>query len=87
MAVGFAIQTVVGSVCFVVVLGAAAGIAWIVAALERWRFQPGWLSTGAQLVEKGIFYADVLVYGLLVLSEMLKFIRTLFREWNGHGEA
>lgn len=85
VAVGFAIQTVVGAVCFVVVLLVAGGIAWLVKALEQWLGIPHWLSVGAQVVEKAIFCADVFVYGLLILSETLKFARTLRREWEDNG--
>ena len=42
---------------------------------------PKWLMSGAQVGEEVIFGADVFVYGLLILSEALKFARTLFREW------
>jgi fructose-specific phosphotransferase system IIC component len=85
VAVGFAIQTVVGAVCFVVVLLVAAAIAWFVTWLERWLAIPHWLSLGAQIVEKAIFVADVFVYGLLILSETLKFARTLWKEWKENG--
>lgn len=81
VAVGFAIQVIVGAACFLLVLLVAAGIAWIVAAAEPVLHVPSWLTAGADLVEKAIFCADAFVYGLLILSETLKFARTLWREW------
>ena len=81
VATGFAIQTVVGAACFLVVLLVAGGIALIVSTAERFLAIPSWLSVGAEGVEKVIFGADVFVYGLLILSETLKFARTLLREW------
>ena len=81
VAFGFAVQTLVGAACFVVVLLVAGFIAWIVDTLKHSLGLPNWLSDGAQAVEKAIFFADVFVYGLLILSEALKFARTLWREW------
>jgi len=81
VAVGFAIQVVVGAACFGVVLLAAETIAWLVSLSEQVFAVPGWLKFGAEAVEKVIFGADVFVYGLLILSETLKFARTLWREW------
>jgi hypothetical protein len=85
VAVGFAIQTVVGAMCFLVVLCVAAGLAAIVQTLEKCLSIPPWLSLGASVVEKAIFLADIFVYGLLILSETLKFARTLWREWKVNG--
>jgi len=85
VAVGFAIQTVVGAVCFLVVLCVAAALAAIVQALGRCLSIPPWLSLGALIVEKAIFLADIFVYGLLILSETLKFVRTLWKEWKENG--
>ena len=81
VAVGFAIQVVVGAACFLVVLLVAGVIAWLVGQAEQLFAVPAWLKTGAEMVEEAIFGADVLVYGLLILSETLKFARTLWREW------
>jgi hypothetical protein len=81
VAVGFAIQVVVGAACFLVVLLVAASIAWLVSTAEHLFSVPTWLKFGAEAVEEGIFGADVFVYGLLILSETLKFARTLWREW------
>lgn len=85
VAVGFAIQTGVGAACFVVVLLVAGGIAWFIDVLEEQLGIPHWLSVGAQVVEKAIFCADIFVYGLLILSETLRFARTLWKEWKDNG--
>ena len=81
VAIGFAIQVVVGAACFLVVLLVAGSIAWVVSAAEPVLAVPAWLKFGAEAVEEAIFGADVFVYGLLILSETLKFARTLWREW------
>jgi hypothetical protein len=81
VAVGFAIQTVVGAICFLVVLLVAFGVSWVVTTLGHALNAPAWLFDGAQIGEQVIFGADVFVYGLLLLSEALKFARTLWREW------
>ena len=80
-AVGFTIQVVVGAACFAVVLVAAGTIAGLVTLSEQVFVVPAWIKFGAEAVDKVIFGADVFVYGLLILSETLKFARTLWREW------
>jgi uncharacterized protein (DUF2062 family) len=81
VAIGFAIQVCVGGVCFLVVLLVAFGLAWVVSTVAPLVTAPTWLISGAQVGEEVIFGADVFVYGLLILSETLKFARTLWREW------
>ena len=73
--VGFAIQVVVGAVAFVVVYLVAVAIAWIIHFFEHVIALPQWLSSSAQLVEMLIWGVDIFVFGLFMLTEVIKSVR------------
>lgn len=79
-ALNFAIQVIVGTVLFSLVLAAAFGLATLVEWMER-AGAPQWMITGSHWVEWLLFWADVSLFGLFLISEALKFVVGLTRDW------
>jgi hypothetical protein len=42
---------------------------------------PNWMITPAQWAEWLLFWADLFCFGLFLLSEVLKFVISLVKEW------
>lgn len=76
----FAVQVIVGTFLFSLVLLAAFGLAMLVNWMAR-SGAPNWMIAGSHWVEWIIFWGDVFLFGLFLLSEALKFILGLWKEW------
>lgn len=76
--VAFAIQVVIGSLAFLTVFLCAVGIAWTVHYFEGVLPLPGWLAISAQVVEVVIWAVDLVVFGLFLLSEVIKAWRSFW---------
>jgi len=78
----FAAQIVFGSIAFAVVFMAAL----LLSLLIRWgsavTSAPAWLDESASLVEMGVWGADIFVFALFILSEVIKSVRSFWREWS-----
>lgn len=74
---GFATQVVVGTLAFLIVLGAAVVVSAAVRALEEHHLGPPWLATSAGYVEMAIWGADLFVFALFMVVEAFKFARDL----------
>ena len=79
-AVRFAIQVLVGTFVFSVILLAAFGLSELVSWMQA-RGAPEWMITGAHWVEWCVFWLDVFLFGLFLFSEVLKFVIGLWKEW------
>lgn len=79
-AANFAIQVVVGTFLFSLVLLAAFGLAKLVEWMES-AGAPTWMIGGAHWVEWTLFWGDAFLFGLFLLSEALKFVVGLWKEW------
>lgn len=77
--VDFAIHVVVGALAFLVVLAAAVAISLCVRAADG--YVPPFITSGGELAEKALFGVDMVLFGLFVLNEMLKLIKSLWNEW------
>ena len=78
-AVNFVLQVIIGATMFVVVLLVAYLIAAFVTLLAQ-SGAPRWMIAGAQWVEWLLFWLDIFVFGLFLVSETLTFVMELFRE-------
>lgn len=76
----FVIHVVVGTFLFSVVLVAAPAIALVVHLIGAFGFKPEWFVSAAEGGEKTIFYLDLFLFGLFLLSETIRFIRSIWRE-------
>jgi hypothetical protein len=78
----FAAQIVFGAVAFAVVFVAAL----LLSLLIRWgsavTSAPAWLDTSASLVEMVVWGADIFVFALFILSEVIKSVRAFWQEWS-----
>jgi hypothetical protein len=78
----FATQIVFGGVAFAVVFVAAL----LLSLLIRWgsavTSAPAWLDTTASLVEMVVWGADIFVFALFILSEVIKSVRAFWKEWS-----
>ena len=79
-ALNFVVQVLVGTSLFAVVLIAAFLLARLVSWMEH-SGAPGWMVEGAGWAEWVLFWADLFCWGLFLLSEVLKFILGLLKEW------
>ena len=80
VAVSFTTQIVVGAVLFLIILGVAAGLAWVVSLLERNHLLPTWLAGGMHYLEIMIWAIDVLFYALFLIVELIRSAQKLIRE-------
>jgi hypothetical protein len=78
----FAAQIVFGSMDFAVVFVAALLLSLLIRWGSRVKSAPGWLDTSAGLVEMAVWGADIFVFALFILSEVIKSMRTFWREWS-----
>jgi hypothetical protein len=76
----FAAQVVVGTFLFAVVFGAAFGLSWLAGQMQA-AGAPEWMIKGAHWAEKAVFGLDLFLFGLFLISEALKFVRALLRDW------
>jgi hypothetical protein len=76
----FAVQVIVGTFLFSLVLLAAFGLAKLVELMEHWG-APAWMIAGSHWVEWVLFWGDVFLFGLFLLSEAFKFLTGLLKEW------
>jgi hypothetical protein len=76
----FATQIIVGTILFALALLAAFGldrlVAWIASAGA-----PTWMVFVAHLFEKLLFYLDLVLFGLFLVSEASKFVIGLGADW------
>ena len=79
-AVIFATQVIIGTILFSVVLALAFGLSKLVAWMQSYG-APEWMIWGAHLAEKMVFGLDLFLFSLFLLSEALKFVLGLLREW------
>ena len=80
LAAVFATQVVVGTFLFAVVMLTAFGLSKLVSLMEQ-TGAPKWMITGAHGAEIVVFGLDLFLFGLFLLSEALKFVIGLVREW------
>lgn len=78
------LQVVIGAFLFSTVLVAVAAIGGLVRLIEYLGFSPHWFIETAEWGEKILFWLDLFVFVLFLLSETLKFIRSLYLEWTSH---
>jgi len=76
----FATQVVVGTILFAIVLLAAFGLAMLLKWMESLG-APEWMITGAHWVEWAVFWVDVFLFSLFLLSEAIRFVIGLVQEW------
>jgi hypothetical protein len=76
----FAFQVIIGAFLYSVVLIAAFGLSKLVSLLQTWG-APEWMVWGAHLMEQLVFGLDHFLFGLFLLSEALKFVVGIWREW------
>lgn len=76
----FSMQVVIGTFMFSLVLVAAFGLAKLVSWMES-SGAPTWMITGAEWAEFVLFGVDLFLFGLFLLSEVLKFVVGLWKEW------
>lgn len=74
---GLVIQLIAGTLLFIVLLLLAAGLYVLVHYLESQGWVPRWLVQTAGAFEVGIFIFDCVMFALFLLSEAIKFCRTL----------
>jgi hypothetical protein len=79
----FAWQVFFGSVGFLLFLGVALFLGYLVHWMESVRWVPEWLIAGAEGVEIFIFYADVFSFIGLVIYELYVFWSGLIASRNG----
>jgi hypothetical protein len=76
----FATQVIVGTFIFSLVMLAAYGLSVLVGWMAA-HGAPEWMITPAHWAEWLLFWADLFCFGLFLLSEMLKFVLGLVKEW------
>lgn len=76
-----ALHLIVGTALFAALLYAAVLLSTFSADLEKRYVTPSWYHSAVGMVEIAIFVTDVALYGVMVVSESAKFIRTLWREF------
>lgn len=79
-AVDFVVQVLVGTTLFALVIVAAFLLSRLVAWMEH-AGAPAWMARTADWAEWVLFWTDLFCGGLFLLSEVLKFIRGLIRNW------
>ncbi len=77
----FAVHVVVGAVSFCVVLLVAVALSGVVHLLERWVGVPPWILEGAAWAEFCLFWGDLFLFGLFLVSESLKLVRGILASW------
>jgi hypothetical protein len=76
----FAVQVLVGTLLFSLVLLGAFGLSKLVSWMQS-SGAPEWMIWGAHGAERLVFGLDLFLYGLFLLSEALKFAVGLWKEW------
>lgn len=76
----FAAQVVIGTILFAIVLGVAFALSWLVTRMQT-AGAPEWMIKGAHWAEFAVFGLDLFLFGLFLISEALKFVRALLRDW------
>lgn len=79
-AVVFATQVIVGTIIFSLVMVAAFGLSRLVALMGA-HGAPDWMMKPASWAEWLLFWADLFCFGLFLVSEVLKFVVGLVKEW------
>lgn len=79
-AVIFASQLIVGTFLYAMVLMVAFGLSKLVTWMQA-SGAPEWMIWGAHLMEQLVFGLDHFLFGLFLLSEGLKFVVGLWKEW------
>ena len=77
----FATQVIIGTILFSLVMLGAFGLSLLIKWMEGFG-APGWMIWGAHVAEKVIFGLDFFLFGLFLLSEALKFMVGLWKEWS-----
>ena len=76
----FAIQVIIGTILFSLVLLVAFGLSKLVSWMQS-SGAPEWMIWGAHGAERIVFGLDLFLYSLFLLSESLKFVIGLWKEW------
>lgn len=76
----FLIHTTVGALLFLAVWLVAIAVAVAVGFIERLQIAPHWLIEGGYFAERGIFLADLPLFGLFLLTETAKLAASFWRE-------
>lgn len=79
-AVIFVTQVFVGTAIFSIVLLAAFGLSLLVSWMEA-HGAPDWMARPSHWAEWLLFWVDLFCFGLFLLSEVLKFMVGLVKEW------
>ena len=79
--VGFATRALVAAGCFVAVLAVTIVLGLIMKGLEYLGLAPEAVRMTAPYVEDALYGADLFGLALLVVVEVLRFARGLWREW------
>jgi hypothetical protein len=77
----FATQVIVGTFIFSLVMAAAYGLSLLVGWMGA-HGAPDWMMKPASWAEWLLFWADLFCFGLFLLSEVLKFVVGLIKEWS-----
>lgn len=83
----FLIHIAVGAFLFYAVGLVAIAVAAGVSFIERLQIAPRWMIGGGHFAERAIFWADLLLFGLFLVTETLKLAASFWRElrdtWRG----
>ncbi len=78
--IDLAIQVAVGAIGFTAILLIAVLLAGIVKLLGHLSFSPEWLAPTADMIERAIFWFDVVCLVLFLTAEAIKFVKGLWKE-------
>ncbi len=79
--VAFVVQVIVGSLLFLALYAVAVALSLIIHGLnEMIGESAAWLATASRYAEMGLFGADLVAFALFVVSEVVKFARSLWQE-------
>jgi len=76
----FLIHIVVGALLFYAVCLVTIGVAAAISLVESLPIAPRWLINGGHFVERAVFWADLLLFGLFLVTETLKLAASFWRE-------
>jgi hypothetical protein len=76
----FLIHIVIGAVLFYAVCLVAIGVAAAVSFTERLQIAPRWMIGGGHFAERAVYWADLLLFGLFLMTETLKLVASFWRE-------
>ena len=77
--IDFAVHVVVGAFGFLVILSVAVAISAFVKAIDG--MVPAWVQHSADFAEIALFALDLFLFALFVVSEAVKLVRGLWKEW------